>query len=73
LLQDLLIYVEAIESDLRKENNNLGSQLHDAQLDLADATKSRRDLQQQLQQLETNNTMLIQENVHLKVRVSAQG
>jgi hypothetical protein len=44
-----LIYCERIETGLRHENARLGSELQDAQLDLDDARKSRRELQQKLQ------------------------
>lgn len=37
-----------MESGLRRENARLGKELEDAQLDLDDARKSRRDLQMQL-------------------------
>lgn len=45
-------------------------QIRDLEFDLTDATKSRRDLQQQLQQLETGTVILQQENHHLKVRIT---
>ncbi|RDL35457.1 Uncharacterized protein BP5553_07388 [Venustampulla echinocandica] len=48
LIKDLLIYCEHVESSLRHENARLGKELEDAQLDLDDARKSRRDLQMQL-------------------------
>ena len=48
LYQDLLIYCERIEVGLRSENARLAKELEDAQLDLDDARRSRRDLQQQL-------------------------
>lgn len=66
LIKDLLIYSERVETGLRQENQRLLSQLNDAQLDLADATKSRRDLQQQLQTLETRLTTVTLENQHVK-------
>ncbi|KAK0652071.1 hypothetical protein B0T16DRAFT_94073 [Cercophora newfieldiana] len=66
LIQDLLVYAESVESKLRTENQNLISQLRDAELDLTDATKSRRELQQQLQLAEGQSTILLQENTHLK-------
>lgn len=37
-----------MESGLRHENARLAKELEDAQLDLDDARRSRRDLQQQL-------------------------
>ncbi|KAK0626776.1 hypothetical protein B0T14DRAFT_534862 [Immersiella caudata] len=66
LIQDLLVYAEGVESKLRTENQNLISQLRDAELDLTDATKSRRELQQQLQLSENQSNILLQENTHLK-------
>ncbi|KAF4625676.1 hypothetical protein G7Y89_g12489 [Cudoniella acicularis] len=48
LIKDLLIYCERVESGLRHENSRLAKELEDAQLDLEDARKSRRDLQLQL-------------------------
>ncbi len=66
-LKDLLIYCENIESSLRSNNELLSSKLNDAQLDLADATKSRRELQQRLQTLEQRLGYLVQDNEILKV------
>jgi hypothetical protein len=67
------VYAEGVESKLRTENQNLISQLRDAELDLTDATKSRRELQQQLQLSENQSNILLQENAHLKVRASGPG
>ena len=66
-----MIYAETVESKLRSDNNELINRLRDAELDLADATKSRRELQQQLQLSETQSSVLLQENTHLKVRAPA--
>ena len=52
LCQDLLIYCERIEVGLRSENARLAKELQDTQLDLDDARRSRRDLQQQLNNAE---------------------
>lgn len=43
-----MLYAEGIESTYREENIRLTQELNDAQLDLEDARRSRRDLQQQL-------------------------
>lgn len=43
-----MIYCEGMETGLRLENARLAKELEDAQLDLDDARRSRRDLQQQL-------------------------
>ncbi|KAE8446277.1 hypothetical protein EG329_012363 [Mollisiaceae sp. DMI_Dod_QoI] len=48
LIKDLLIYCEHVESGLRHENARLAQELQDAQLDLDDARRSRRDLQTKL-------------------------
>jgi len=47
-LQDLLVYCEGVETGLRNENTRLAKELEDAQLDLEDARRSRREMQQQL-------------------------
>lgn len=51
-MQDLLIYTEHTESALRQENARLAKALEDAQLDLDDARKSRRELQQNMRDAE---------------------
>jgi len=66
-VQDLLIYCEGVETDLRNENSRLAAQLNDAQLDLADATKSRRELQQRLQTAEARIGYISHDNDLLKV------
>ncbi|KAL2075873.1 hypothetical protein VTL71DRAFT_816 [Oculimacula yallundae] len=48
LIKDLMLYAEGVESQYREENSRLTQELTDAQLDLEDARRSRRDLQQQL-------------------------
>ena len=66
-LQDLLIYSESIERELRTQNDSLSARLRDSELDLDDAKKSRRDLQQQLHELESRKASLEIENGQLKV------
>ncbi|KAK1765554.1 hypothetical protein QBC33DRAFT_579667 [Phialemonium atrogriseum] len=66
LIKDLLIYSERTETSLRQENQRLHNELSDARLDIADATKSRRELQQQIQQLEKRIGAVSQDNQHLK-------
>lgn len=46
--QDLLIYSEAVERQLREDNTRLLAELSDTQLDLEDSKRSRRELQQKL-------------------------
>ncbi|TVY15550.1 hypothetical protein LARI1_G007171 [Lachnellula arida] len=48
LIQEILIYSEHIEGTLREENSQLAKELEDAQLDLEDARRSRREMQQKL-------------------------
>ncbi|KAJ4306696.1 hypothetical protein N0V88_000060 [Collariella sp. IMI 366227] len=57
--QDLIVYSESLESAFRAENANLLSRLRDAELDLEDATKSRRELQQQLQHVDAFNRQVV--------------
>ncbi|KFY03590.1 hypothetical protein V490_00123 [Pseudogymnoascus sp. VKM F-3557] len=57
---DLLVYIDKLENDLRGENQRRLIELEDAHLDLDDARRSRREMQQQLtatsQQLGQYNT-----------------
>ncbi|KFY03584.1 hypothetical protein V490_00125 [Pseudogymnoascus sp. VKM F-3557] len=66
-IKDLLVYIDKLENDLRGENQRLLKELEDAHLDLDDARRSRREMQQQLtatsQQLGQYNT----DNESLKV------
>lgn len=71
-MQDLLLYSKNVEDALREENRSLRRQLTDSQLDLEDATRSRRDLQQQVQNVESRNRDLATDNHHLKVRLAGQ-
>jgi hypothetical protein len=65
--QDLIVYSESVDATLRAENAKLVSRLRDTELDLEDATKSRRDLQQQVQQLEVYREAVLQDVNYLKV------
>jgi hypothetical protein len=65
--QDLIVYSESVDATLRAENAKLVSRLRDTELDLEDATKSRRDLQQQVQQLEIYREAVLQDVNYLKV------
>ncbi|KAI1343717.1 hypothetical protein F5Y15DRAFT_175650 [Xylariaceae sp. FL0016] len=51
-IKDLMIHAEHVESTLRNENDLLRKNLRDLQLDLDDASKSRRELQQRLRDVE---------------------
>ncbi|POS71389.1 hypothetical protein DHEL01_v210214 [Diaporthe helianthi] len=68
LIKDLLVYCEHVESSLRQENSRLRSQISDANLDLADATKSRRELQQHVKELEQQITFMTIDVDHLKFK-----
>jgi hypothetical protein len=61
------VYSESIESTLRAELATVLGKLRDTELDLEDATRSRRDLQQQVQQLEVYREAVLQDNNYLKV------
>jgi hypothetical protein len=54
----VLIYAQNIHSTLAAENANLRAQVGDLQLDLSHNVKSRRELQQQVHELETENELL---------------
>lgn len=47
------MYAQNVEASLRNENTRLDQQMKDLRLDLDDATKSRRDAQQQVKDLES--------------------
>lgn len=65
--QDVLIYANDIEVNLRTENTNLAGRLQDAELDLDDARRSRRELQQQLIEANQRMAQLNMDNENLKV------
>ncbi|KAI1495843.1 hypothetical protein F5X99DRAFT_102039 [Biscogniauxia marginata] len=67
-IKDLMIYAEGIESTLRKENSTLIQQLREMRLDLDDASKSRRELQQRLRDVESRMGLVTQINDQLKNR-----
>ncbi len=61
------MYSESIQSMLRAESASLRSKLRDTELDLEDATRSRRELQQQVQQMERCQLTIMEDNNFLKV------
>ncbi|KAK7948499.1 uncharacterized protein PG986_009385 [Apiospora aurea] len=80
LIKDLMIHCEHVESTLRKENHDLQTRLHHAQLDYEDATKSRRELQEQMKELRAqlgnvsqDNNVLKQRNPYVLVLVDGDG
>ncbi|KAK8107529.1 CCCH zinc finger DNA binding protein [Apiospora kogelbergensis] len=68
LIKDLMIHCEHIESTLRKENHDLQTELRHTQLDYEDATKSRRELQEQMKELRYQLDSVSQDNNSLKQR-----
>ncbi|EQL00345.1 C-x8-C-x5-C-x3-H type zinc finger protein [Ophiocordyceps sinensis CO18] len=67
LIRDLLVYSDRVESSLHLQNTKLLDELQLCKLDLADATNSRRDLQQRLQTSEARCEWFVKENEELKV------
>ena len=67
------MYSQGVETDVQQQNEDLARQLHDCQLDLADATKSRRELQLELQQLRTQMGSMLEKDEHLQVRPHIAG
>ncbi|KFZ03886.1 hypothetical protein V502_10579 [Pseudogymnoascus sp. VKM F-4520 (FW-2644)] len=79
-IKDLLVYIDKLENDLRGENQRLLKELEDAQLDLDDARRSRREMQQQLTatsqrlgQYNTDNESLKNRNPYIIVLVDGDG
>jgi hypothetical protein len=66
LLQDVLIYCKAIESDSDKENQKLQARLNEVELDLKAATKTRRDLQKSLEEAELQVKWVMRQNDEIK-------
>ena len=63
--QDLILFNERVTTDLNLQIEDLQRQLHISQLDLSDATNSRRELQLEVQNLTAAFTALSQ---HLQGR-----
>lgn len=68
LIEDLIVYANSTGHDLRQENTTLQERLRDAQLDLEDATRSRRELQQQLTAANAKLSQYNMDNENLKSR-----
>ncbi|KAI0445684.1 hypothetical protein F4803DRAFT_547973 [Xylaria telfairii] len=66
LIKDLMIYAEHVESSMRAENSRLIQQLREMSMDLEDATKSRRQLQHRLQDVEVRMGFVSLDNDQLK-------
>ena len=69
--QDLIVYANDIEGNLRLENNTLSQRLQDAELDLDDARRSRRELQHQLNAANQRLSQFNMDNENLKVNAGA--
>jgi hypothetical protein len=66
LINDILIYAEQTESQLRQEKLLLERELKDCQFDRDDAIRSRRELQHILVEYQTSATLLRRENDRLQ-------
>ncbi|KAJ2979104.1 hypothetical protein NUW58_g7291 [Xylaria curta] len=68
LIKDLMIYAEHVESTSRTENGRLVQQLREMSMDLEDATKSRRQLQHRLQDIEARMGFVSLDNDQSKIQ-----
>ncbi|KAI0202551.1 C-x8-C-x5-C-x3-H type zinc finger protein-like protein [Astrocystis sublimbata] len=69
LVKDLMIFGQEVESSSRAEINRLLQQLREMSMDLEDATKSRRQLQHRVQDLEANMGNVLLDNGHSKNQI----
>lgn len=65
--QDLLIYCENIEKEFRFEYGNMTKKIDDLTLDLEDATRTRRELQRQVDTYNQRLVSFTADNQNLKV------
>ncbi|KAI4867194.1 hypothetical protein F4820DRAFT_414675 [Hypoxylon rubiginosum] len=72
-IRDLLVYADSVESNLREENSQLHQLLGNTRLDLDDATKSRRDLQLRLRDMETRLGIAPDRNPYVMVLIDGDG
>ncbi|EFX04029.1 ccch zinc finger DNA-binding protein [Grosmannia clavigera kw1407] len=70
LIEDLITYCKRREASFMMEESQLRKDLHDAELDLKHATKSRRDLQEELRLRDVAIEELQKSNDILKVRTA---
>jgi hypothetical protein len=68
LCQDVLLYCQGLERALQQETERLSGELRNCQLDLADATSGRRDIQQKITKQEAELDAIYKENGQLKVK-----
>jgi hypothetical protein len=67
MIHDLLSYSRKLETTLQQETQQLNDELRDCRLDLTDAIKTRRELQQQVLALKENELLILDQNNSLKV------
>ncbi|OTB04828.1 hypothetical protein M426DRAFT_261455 [Hypoxylon sp. CI-4A] len=72
-IQDILLYTEKIESQYRGENARLRQQLADARIDLECSTKSRKDLQLKLMDMEVQLGYVPDRNPYVVVLIDGDG
>ncbi|TVY31844.1 hypothetical protein LSUB1_G008757, partial [Lachnellula subtilissima] len=72
LMKEMLLYSEHIESTLREENSQLAKELEDAQLDLEDARRSRREMQQKLN-IATARAASLNRNPYIMILIDGDG
>ncbi|KAI0019815.1 hypothetical protein F4780DRAFT_745036 [Xylariomycetidae sp. FL0641] len=65
-IKDLMVYAEHIESKYREDTARLQLQVQNLNLDVEDAAKSRRELQQRLREVEARMGHVSLDNDHLK-------
>jgi hypothetical protein len=68
MIHDLLSYSRKLETTLQQETQQLNDELRDCRLDLTDAIKTRRELQQQVLALKENELLILDQNNSLKNR-----
>ncbi|KAJ0287069.1 hypothetical protein COL154_009205 [Colletotrichum chrysophilum] len=73
LMKDLLIYAKEIERTIGEENRILKQKLRNAELDLDHATISRREMQQTLSGLESDNNYLKNRNPYVLILIDGDG
>ncbi|KAI1139832.1 hypothetical protein F5Y05DRAFT_380217 [Hypoxylon sp. FL0543] len=72
-IKDLLLYAEGTESHFIKENQRLRQQLNDARLDIEGYSKSRKNLEQLVGDLETRLGFVPDRNPYVVVLIDGDG
>ncbi|KAF9870504.1 c-x8-c-x5-c-x3-h zinc finger protein [Colletotrichum karsti] len=73
LIKDLLIYAKEVQKTYGEENQLLKQELRNAKLDLEHATISRREMQQTLSGLESDNNYLKHRNPYVVILIDGDG